>query len=85
MGSCQHGDGTLPLSENQCEVVIIYIYPQGYELFKTKIHTNDSFLLASTCAVIPNEFLWFIKDLIVFSEHLTFWDKSVLSDNDGLS
>lgn len=39
------------------------------------------FPLASPC---PNGFLWFIKDLIVFTEHVTFWDKNVLSNNGAL-
>ena len=67
--AAKRGDGTLPLSENLCEVVIIYVYPRGYELFKTKIRTDDSFPVASTCAVIPNGLVWFIKDLTVCSKH----------------
>lgn len=29
--------------------------------------------------------MWFIEELIVFSEHVTFWDKNVLSNNGALS
>lgn len=60
------------------------IHARGNGLCETNIHTNHLSPLASTCAVIPNGLLWFIKDLIVFSEHVTFWDKNVLSNNGAL-
>lgn len=75
----------LPALETHCEVVPLDIHAQGDELCKTNIHTNHLFPLASTCAVIHDGFLWFIMDLIVFSEHITFWDKNILSNNGALS